>query len=404
MSKRTLLSMVLYALLAAACIAFFATCASGGAANTVSGAAVFVLLVAWIFSAVKDNGFYNRGWQGYGLAVILAVFYYTLYKTDVFDDLIHLVWQGGNRWHFYGFLYTVAVLWMGASFIAKNRRSRYQVVRTSVVMIVQLGFAFCIPVIMSIFVGKDYYLSYLWPLKIDLFYPQDIQYMTRIMNDNGFYDLPKMLVAYGFLVSLVGAPLAAFFWGKRWYCSWVCGCGGLANTFGDPWRHLSSKTNRSWKIETITIHLTLLFALVTTVFVMARPLFDRMIPALSRFSQQIQEIYGLVVVTLLAGTLGVILYPVMGTRVWCRFFCPMAALLGLIQRTGRFRIAVNGQMCMACGNCSRYCEMGIDVRSYAMAGTPFRRASCVGCGLCQHVCPRGVLRLENEGEGILPQF
>ncbi len=48
-----------------------------------------------------------------------------------------------------------------------------------------------------------------------------------------------------------------------------------------------------------------------------------------------------------------------------------------------------------CGNCSTYCEMGIDVRSYAQKGQDIVRASCVGCGICAAVCPRGVLRLEN---------
>jgi ferredoxin len=53
-------------------------------------------------------------------------------------------------------------------------------------------------------------------------------------------------------------------------------------------------------------------------------------------------------------------------------------------------------MCISCGNCSTYCEMGIDVRLYAMANQSFTRASCVGCGMCAHVCPRGVLKLENR--------
>jgi ferredoxin len=73
----------------------------------------------------------------------------------------------------------------------------------------------------------------------------------------------------------------------------------------------------------------------------------------------------------------------------------MAALLGLVQKFGRFRITVKENMCISCGLCSKYCEMGIDVRSYAQANTSFTRASCVGCGLCAEVCPRGVLRLEN---------
>ncbi len=41
-------------------------------------------------------------------------------------------------------------------------------------------------------------------------------------------------------------------------------------------------------------------------------------------------------------------------------------VLGIFQRFfSKFRITTNGGQCMSCGNCSTYCEMGIDVRSYA---------------------------------------
>ena len=97
-----------------------------------------------------------------------------------------------------------------------------------------------------------------------------------------------------------------------------------------------------------------------------------------------------------SGVLGVGFYPILGSRVWCRFGCPMAAILGLQQRLlSRFRITTNGGQCISCGNCSTYCEMGIDVRDYAQRGENIVRSSCVGCGVCSAVCPRGVLKLEN---------
>ena len=117
---------------------------------------------------------------------------------------------------------------------------------------------------------------------------------------------------------------------------------------------------------------------------------------LSAIVFKIQGLYGFVVVALLSGVLGVGLYPILGSRIWCRFFCPLAAFMGLIQKFGRFRITVKDDMCISCGNCSTYCEMGIDVRMYAQNNQSFKRASCVGCGMCAHVCPRGVLKLENK--------
>ena len=78
------------------------------------------------------------------------------------------------------------------------------------------------------------------------------------------------------------------------------------------------------------------------------------------------------------------------------FGCPQAAILGIFQKKkSKFRITTNGGQCISCGNCSTYCEMGIDVRSYAQKGQDIVRASCVGCGICSAVCPRGVLKLEN---------
>ena len=113
-------------------------------------------------------------------------------------------------------------------------------------------------------------------------------------------------------------------------------------------------------------------------------------------SYSIREWYGFGVGAVFSGVLGVGFYPLLGSRVWCRFGCPMAAILGLQQRLfSRFRITTNGGQCISCGNCSTYCEMGIDVRSYAQKGQNIVRSSCVGCGICAEVCPRGVLKLEN---------
>ncbi len=333
------------------------------------------------------GGIRGRGISAWILTAVLLGFYVDLYYFNHLTPVAKLIWSGASKWWLYGLLYTVAILVAGGLYIAKNRRSRYQVVRTVVVMVVQLLLAFLVPMWMQMFASKSFYFSYLWPLKIEYFYPNTIL---------GF---PGWIVAYSFVASLVAVPLLGFFVGKRWYCSWVCGCGGLANTFGDPWRHLSSKTRWSWKLEQYSIHGVLLLALVTTGLVMISWLVGDSSSGLKSITGELQRHYGFFIGGIWSGVIGVSLYPVLGTRVWCRFGCPMAALLGLIQRPGRYQITTQGELCIACGNCSKYCEMGIDVRSYAMQGEPVNRASCVGCGLCQHVCPRGVLRLEMVKKG-----
>jgi polyferredoxin len=118
---------------------------------------------------------------------------------------------------------------------------------------------------------------------------------------------------------------------------------------------------------------------------------------LAPYAQTAWRLYGFVIGGLFSGVIGVGFYPILGSRIWCRYGCPMAAILGILQKWfSRFRITTNGGQCISCGNCSAYCEMGIDVRSYAQRGMDIKRASCVGCGVCSSVCPRGVLRLENR--------
>ena len=197
----------------------------------------------------------------------------------------------------------------------------------------------------------------------------------------------------------IATPVLTWFFGKRWYCSWVSGCGALAETAGDPFRHLSSKTIASWKLERWMIHGILVAVVLVTFLLWLNVYLERAI--LKEYSSLFYKSYSFLVGAVFSGVVGVGFYPLLGSRVWCRFGCPMAAWMGIWQRkASRFRITVNGGQCISCGNCSSYCEMGIDVRAYAQRGQDIVRASCVGCGICSAVCPRGVLRLENASGDI----
>ena len=202
------------------------------------------------------------------------------------------------------------------------------------------------------------------------------------------------MLGWGIALIIIAVPVFVYFFGKRWYCSWVCGCGGLAETLGDPYRHRSSKKLIAWKIERYVIHGVLVFAVLMTAAVLYT-YFTNDATFFIIDSYKLREVYGAYIGAGFAGVIGTGFYPLMGNRVWCRFGCPLAAYLGIIQRfKSRFRITTNGGQCISCGNCSTYCEMGIDVRWYAQRGQDVVRASCVGCGICSAVCPRGVLNLE----------
>lgn len=325
-----------------------------------------------------------------GFYVLLYWFPYTLSSMIKAIDPVssYLRNEPADHWFLYGAMYTVAILVMGIRFIAKYRHSRYQVIRTISVMFFQLGFAFLIPAFLKLLNQPEFYFSYFWPLKYNYLFPDDI---AGLISKGG---IGIFMVFWGAVLTFIATPILTYKYGKRWYCSWVCGCGGLAETMGDPYRQLSNKSVKAWKVERITIYSVLVFITVTTALLWLNSAYNGEV--LGGISGVFSQWYGFFIGSIFAGVIGTGFYPIFGGRVWCRFGCPMAAVLGIIQRfKSRFRITTNGGQCISCGNCSTYCEMGIDVRWYAQRGQNIVRASCVGCGVCSSVCPRGVLNLEN---------
>lgn len=361
----------------------------------------------------------SRGYQAWCLAALLTGFYCILYwfpavlglgtggnantgMISWFDPLSRFMnGKPASQWFVYGTLYTVAVMVFGIRFIRRYRKNRYQVIRTLAVMFFQLIFAWLLPEILQ-GLNKPYHdFKNIWPLNYSFFLDWNLDAMSKAGH------LGLFMLVWGIFAFAVLTPVLTWFFGKRWYCSWVCGCGGLAETAGDPFRHLADRSDKAWKIERRMIHSVLVFVVVMTVAVLATRLYGlRNIFLLD--SRTLSAWYGFLIGAAFSGVVGVGFYPILGSRVWCRFGCPMAAYLGILQtssikwpwsekpvRLSKFRITTNGGQCISCGNCSVYCEMGIDVKSYAQQQQDIVRASCVGCGICSEVCPRGVLRLEN---------
>ena len=307
--------------------------------------------------------------------------------TRLFDPLSILIRnKPAEQWFTYGAIYTIGVLIMGTKAIVKYRHSRYQMIRTGSIIGSQLFLAFLIPYWMEAF-NKPYFApNYFWPLEYKSMMPDKIESLQSAGA------VGKFIIGWVTVMILIATPILTYFFGKRWYCSWVCGCGGLANTAGDSWRQLSDKRVGARKFERISIYSVLVFVIIMTAIVWITTAFH----LFPEFSQHLRKVYGFLIGSVMAGVIGTGFYPLLGTRTWCRFACPMAAVLGIIQKfKSRFRITTNGAQCISCGNCSKYCEMGIDVRWYAQRGQDIVRASCVGCGMCSAVCPRGVLQLEN---------
>ncbi len=381
------------------------------------GSLLFIITALFLdpIAGIKNNGIYlssatNRGWVGMCVFVFLVSFYVLLYFfpyyivnwTTIVDPLKGVFKEGAvaSQWFLYGILYCTSMMVMGIRMFIKYRNNSYQIVRTASVLFFQIIFAFLLVEILPLFDLPPVDLKNAWPLDYNFVTDWNVKQHLQAGH------LGKFMLIWGVILSLVVVPIMVYFYGKRWYCSWVCGCGGLAETLGDPYRQLSDKRIIAWKIERWILYPVMIFAIIMTIVVgyntfniiySPENIGDNTLFGINAY--RINEIYGFLIGSIFAGVIGTGFYPILGNRTWCRFGCPLAAYMGIIQRfKSRFRITTNGGQCISCGNCSTYCEQGIDVRAYAQKGENIVRASCVGCGVCASVCPRGVLKLENASE------
>ncbi len=196
-----------------------------------------------------------------------------------------------------------------------------------------------------------------------------------------------------FVQTFVIIPVIVYIWGKGAYCGWICSCGALAETMGDAHRE-KMPHGPGWNRLNMLGQVFLVFALA----ILALRIIGWIWPgswAGQGFGYLLYRMpvlnYAWFVDLLWAGILGVGLYWHFSGRVWCRFACPLAALMHVYHRFGRFRILAVKERCISCNVCTSVCHQGIDVMSFANKGEPMADPQCVRCSACVQMCPTGVL-------------
>ena len=191
-------------------------------------------------------------------------------------------------------------------------------------------------------------------------------------------------------------PLIVWKWGKGAYCGWICSCGALAETVGDDHRE-KMPHGKFWNKANFIGQVFLGFAmllLVTRILSWVWPGIgiEKIFYAVYKGHGGLPLLNYIWFVDLFwAGIMGVGLYWHFSGRVWCRFACPLAALMHIYAKFSRFRILADKKKCISCNVCTSVCHQGIDVMSYANQGLAMDDAQCVRCSACVSSCPTGVL-------------
>jgi thioredoxin reductase/ferredoxin len=228
---------------------------------------------------------------------------------------------------------------------------------------------------------------------------------------NVFTDSPRWVwLGISFLQTFVIIPLLIFRWGKGVYCGWICSCGALAETLGDQHR-TKMLHGPKWNRLNMVGQAVLVLAFVILGLRIVGWALGPNSWATRSFKAVFEEIpflnYGWSVDLLMAGIIGVGFYFWFSGRVWCRFACPLAALMHIYARFSRFRIFPEKSKCISCNVCTSVCHQGIDIMNFANKGMPMQDPECVRCSACVQECPTGTLafgRFDDEKNIVLDKI
>ena len=304
------------------------------------------------------------------------------------EGVSHLPGILKNPSFWYSGVYTLLLLGFGLLAMkrwGKGGKDKYQIYRFSSLIGFQLVSFLMIECIFAVFLPLDtwwraYAVSNPFPLLFDSFY-----------NLSGVspFELKWIIAGMGFFVTFFVIPIAVRYHGKR-FCSWICGCGGLAETLGDRWRHMSPKGEKSRRWEFMG-HVVLFWAIISAFVIMF--LYNGNIGASGLWHKS----YSFIVDFWLIAVIPMFLYPVLGGKIWCRYWCPLAKYMEMLSKKyGKLKIKSTDK-CIQCTLCSKYCQVGVDVMAFSKNGAEFsnKETSCIQCGICISVCPMNVLSFDS---------
>lgn len=210
-----------------------------------------------------------------------------------------------------------------------------------------------------------------------------IETIWRFITSNGTAYCPKthpsnLVLAVGLLLGVVIAGGA--------FCGWVCPFGAVQDALDWVRRKLRLPTVRvPAKLDKIlrygryVVLAGILYATISTVtlwfadFDPYRTLFG--LGWIFEFNLAEQwPAYAI--------TIGVLIAAFFIPRLWCRYLCPLGAIVGLFQRISPLKIRRDKNLCIDCGRCNRACPMKLEIASKNAVNF-----DCTACQKCTSVCP-----------------
>jgi len=182
---------------------------------------------------------------------------------------------------------------------------------------------------------------------------------------------------------ILGGVLAMTLLLRRAFCGYMCPIGTISEWLHSvglklrlPRRNVPRSANRVLSLLKYVVLAIILYATWRTGELMFRG-YDPCYALLSRHGEDIQVWAYVVAGAIVLGSL-VLTVP------FCRWFCPLAAVLQPFSRAGLTRVRRNEAACANCGSCAKACPMQIPVDRLPVV----QQGDCTSCMSCVAACEK----------------
>jgi polyferredoxin/ferredoxin len=189
--------------------------------------------------------------------------------------------------------------------------------------------------------------------------------------------------------------------GRVW-CGWFCPLGAILELFGRTGRHLRWQRLRELKyviLFTILVMAafgSLAFMYFEPITILIRGLTAAIEPVVEYVQLDDKEGFawpGIGWWLVAAPLVIVLLLNLIEKRFWCRYLCPLGALVGLGSKFSWVKRRVGQVSCVKCGDCAKLCTMGAISAERDFTSDP---AECIMCMDCAAPCPKAAITFERQ--------
>jgi polyferredoxin len=203
-----------------------------------------------------------------------------------------------------------------------------------------------------------------------------------------------VIVAVSIILSLI------FF--RRGFCGWLCPFGIVQEFFGKiTKKKITVPANIDKKLRYLKYFVLLMILILTAIT--GTLIFKTYDPFLNFFHFGKGVLWSVGEESALVGfviAIIVVLLSVFIERAWCKYFCPLGAVMGLFSIFSFSKIKRDNTSCTNCKICDTKCPMGLKTSNI----DSMKNVDCIDCMNCVNSCPSSSLSNQIFGKKIDPRI